>query len=144
MKNNFAVCSIGLLALSIFHSAPASAQQDKWLELGVGKASKVSTSAYIPSNAAKGPVCGIRLQLEGPGIELDGLTVHFGNGQTMHVTAYDKVGSDSTSKSTSLPGPPRTVRGVDVIYRLQNRTAQAPEIHLWGDFFPSTVLACSR
>jgi hypothetical protein len=143
MKRNLAVWSIWCSALLTIQCIPATAQQDKWLQLGAGKANQVSTNTYLPSDIAKGPICAVRLQVDGAGIEIDGLIVHFGNGQVTHFPANELVASDTSSKSTPLPGPPRTVRGVEVIYRLQDPTAPPPSLFLWGDSIPG-VITCHK
>lgn len=145
MRAGLTLWNIGLLTLLLLAAVgSASAQQGSWIELGVGSASKISTSAYIPGNTGKGTVCSIRLKLDGAGgIELNGLTVHFGNGQTMRFVVDDKVGPDSTSKTSSLPGPPRTVRGLDIVYSLQDKKLPPPAIHLWGYSMPN-VDGCPR
>lgn len=144
MRAGLILCHIGLFGVLLAAGAGnAAAQQGSWIELGVGSASRISTSAYIPGNTGKGTVCSIRLKLDGAGVELNGLTVHFGNGQTMRFVVDDKVGPDSTSKTSSLPGPPRTVRGLDIVYSLQDKSLPPPAIHLWGYSMPN-VDGCPR
>lgn len=132
--------------LMVLASTMCSAQQMEWVELGTGKASTASTSTYIPSDSAKGPVCAVRLQLQGPGFEVEALTVHFANGQSMHFSMDDKVGKDGATKVTVLPGQPRAVRGLDVVYRRLDPMLPVPTIDLMGGTIVNvaTVGVCPR
>lgn len=123
------------LLLGVF---PASAQQEKWLFLGQGRTNTARTSAYIPADASKGKFCAIRLKIDGGGLELDEMTVHFGNSQTMHLLAHRTISSNSSSPSIPLPGMGRTVNGIDIVYHRSHdpRTGAPTTVNLWGNSTP--------
>lgn len=142
MKRLLARCGAVLLALWLAQNASSFAQQDKWLELGTGQASKVSSSAYLHSDTTKGTVCSLRFQVEGSGIEIDEITVHFGNSQTFHALSQMKLAPNtplSASPTLALPGVRRSVRGVDIVYKLADAGAVAPMINVWGNRLPGQI-----
>ncbi len=127
--------SICLLLLGFcFGVVRIQAQQDKWMQLGTARASSVSTSAYIPSDAGMGTVCALRFKVEdNKAIELHSVTVHFGNSQVMHYAVDYKISGDSYSPSLPLQGVRRTVKGVDVVYDRLPPGSPVPTIDLWGN-----------
>jgi hypothetical protein len=132
-------CVFGFLVLLSFQVSVASVSGDKWLHLGEGKAMPGSTDAYIPADASKGTMCAIRLNIQGRGIELDEMTVHFGNSQRMHVSTLYIIPDNSSSPSIPLPGIRRTVNGIDIVYRLLDPKAAGPTVNLWGNALPGVV-----
>ena len=144
-KKLFVLLSAAVLVLCATHSVPVYAQ-DKWLQLGEGQASMVSSSAYIRSDTAKGTVCALRLQVEGSGLEVDEITVHFGNSQTLHVVNQIKLGANaplSSMQSIPLPGPRRTIKGIDIVYKIPDPGVPVPLVKLWGNSLP-TALYCPK
>lgn len=101
------------------------------MPLGEARTSAVTSSTYIPSDTAKGTLCAIRFKSEGGLLEVDHVTVHFGNSQTLQVAAKLNVNPDSYSPTVALPGIRRTVKGVDIVYKLLGKTP--PTVDLWGN-----------
>jgi hypothetical protein len=129
-----------LLALLFLQVSPARAQQDKWLLLGQGRTTTASTGTYIPADASKGKVCAIRLVTYGGGLELDEVTVHFGNSQTIRLLAHHTIPANSSSPSIPLPGMRRTLSGIDIVYRPQNpRTGTPTTVNLLGRSTPGAA-----
>ena len=129
---------VALFVLLVFHVVPASSQQDKWLELGKGQVASASSSAYIPLDSNKGRVCTLRLQQEGRGLEIEEMIVHFSNSQSMHLALPKTIkifGSDY-SRAVDLPGPRRSVSGVEIVYKLVDPGKAAPTVTLWGNALP--------
>lgn len=129
--------ALSILLLS-FPGVSAFAQQSKWLQLGSGRTSAASTSAYIPSSTARGTVCAIRFVSQSGGFELDEVTVHFGNSQTLHISTHSTVAGNSPSQAISLRGEPRTVKGVDIVYRRLEPKAAGSNVELWGNAISGT------
>jgi len=131
-----------VLVLAVAESASTLAQSDKWLQLGSGQASKASSSAYLRSDTGRGTVCSLRFQVEGSGIEIDEVTVHFGNSQTFHTMSQMKLAPGtplSASPTVALQGIRRTVKGVDIVYKLADPSMVAPTINLWGNTLPGQM-----
>ena len=134
----FRNCMTTFLVLFVFHVSLASPQQDKWLELGKGQVSKVSSSAFIPLDAGKGTVCALRFQQVGAGLEIDEMTVRFSNSQSMHIAlpVAIKLGGSDYSPSVHLPGNRRNVRGLEIVYRLMDADQPTPTESVSGNLLP--------
>ena len=130
--------TVALLLLFVFHGLPASPQQDKWLELGKGQVSKASSSAFIPLDPNKGTVCALRFQQEGAGLQIEEMTVRFSNSHSLHVAlpVTIKLGGTDYSSSVGLPGTRRSVRGVEIVYKLLDPEQAAPIVKAWGNTLP--------
>ena len=138
MPGSLRSCMVAFLVLFVFHVSPASPQQDKWLELGKGQVANASSSAFIPLDSNKGTVCALRLQQEGSGLEIEEIIVHFSNSQSMHLALPKTIelGGSDYSRVVDLPGPRRSVRGVEIVYRLVDSGQAAPTVKLWGNTHP--------
>jgi hypothetical protein len=142
MKRKLALYAAVFAVMFMAQSAFTFAQQDKWIQLGQGAVSKASTSAFIRSDSGKGTVCSLRLQAEGTGLQIYEVTVHFGNGQTLHVVNQVTLtanGPLSDSPNISLPGNRRTVKGIDIVYKLPDPDAVVPSLNLWGNTLPGQI-----
>jgi len=65
--------------------------------------------------------------------------VHFGNGQTLHIVNQVTLtpnGPLSDSPNISLPGNRRTVKGIDIVYKLPESDSVTPSLNLWGNTLP--------
>jgi hypothetical protein len=132
MRKLSSICATGLVIGSAAFNGRAFAE-DKWMPLGEARTSSVSTSAYIPADTAKGTICSIRFKTGSGSLEVNQLTVHFGNSQTMHMATDLKFSSDVSSLSIALPGMRRTVKGVDIVYVRPDSAATAPTVYLSGN-----------
>jgi hypothetical protein len=139
MKRKLALYAAVFAVMGIAQSASTFAQQDKWIQLGQGAVSRSSTSAFIRSDSGRGTVCSLRLQAQGSGLEIHEVTVHFGNGQTLHIVNQVTLtpnGPLSDSPNISLPGNRRTVKGIDIVYKLPGADSVIPSLNLWGNTLP--------
>jgi hypothetical protein len=142
MKSKLARCAAIFAVMGLAQGAFTFAQQDKWIQLGQGPVSKSSTSAFIPSDSGRGTVCALRLQVQGGGLEINEVTVHFGNGQTLHVVNRVILAPNSPlsdSPKISLPGNRRTVKGVDVVYKLPDAASAIPSLNILGNTLPGQI-----
>jgi hypothetical protein len=139
MRRKLALYATVFAVMAMAQSASTFAQQDKWIQLGQGSVSGSSTSAFIRSDSGRGTVCALRLQVQGSGLEIHEVTVYFGNGQTLHVVNQVILTPNSPlsdSPKISLPGNRRTVKGIDVVYKLPNSGSVIPSVNLLGNTLP--------
>ena len=143
MQRLLSIWVIVLLFLCLLPGAGMQAQQDKWIALGSGAASRASSSAYIPADASKGTVCQIRFGVETSQLELEQVIIHFSNSQSMRVPSVQTITPNSSSTAIPLPGMRRSVSGVDIVYKIHNPAAPAPVLKLWGNVLAGDVV-CPR
>jgi hypothetical protein len=133
MQTLLLTCEIALLFLFFVPGIVMQAQQDKWIELGWGTASRASSSAYIPADASRGTVCQIRFAVQTSQLDLEQVIVHFSNSQSMRVASVQTLMPNSISTAIPLPGIRRSVAGVDILYKLHSPGAPAPVLKLSGN-----------
>jgi hypothetical protein len=143
MRKLFFLCSCALLTIAGLAGKHAEAQ-DQWLSLGEASTSTASTYTYIPADTGKGTFCAVRFKTEGGLVNVTQINVHFGNSQSMRiVTPNYSVDGNKFSPSIPLPGMRRTIKGVDVIYKLGSSPSTAPTMVLWGNVLANSVV-CSK
>lgn len=142
MRKVLCTCGLALLLLAGV-CMQAAAQQYKWIALGDARLNAKGTTAFIPVDTGKGTFCSIRFKTQGGTVGLDQVIVHFGNSQALHVSTNFSFSDESYSPSVALPGNPRTIKGIELIYKLNGQQTIVPTVDLWGGSLAG-VLVCPR
>jgi len=127
---------LALLVLWEVASGEGVSQQSTWRALGSGKTSVVNTSTYIVADGLKESVCAIRFEVTGESVELNEITVHFSNSQSMRLVRHTDVGNNSVSPTFTLPVSRRQVRAVELVYSRQVEAGGGSSIKMWGEVLP--------
>ncbi len=112
--------------------ASAKLEAEGWTLLGQGQANRKGETDRITPDSAKKRLKELRVVVEGAPLELEAMTVTFGNDKQFKPKVKQKLGADSASAAIDLRGEDRRVKHVDLTYRTAAKGTGKATVMLYG------------
>jgi hypothetical protein len=110
----------------------AKLEAEGWTLLGQEQANHKGETDRISVNASKPGVKELRIVAEGAPLEIESMTVTFGNDKQFKANVKQNLSANSASAAIDLPGEKRSIKHVDLTYRTASKGAGKATVMIYG------------
>jgi pyruvate/2-oxoglutarate dehydrogenase complex dihydrolipoamide acyltransferase (E2) component len=112
--------------------ASAKLEAEGWTLLGQEQANRKGESDRITVDPTKKAVKELRIVVEGAPLDLEAMTVTFGNDRQIKANVPQNLSANSASAPIDLPGEKRGIKYVDLTYRTAVKGAGKATVMIYG------------